>query len=332
MIRLENLVVHIIDPLVGSGVFSEEEHPLDENIFEFMETHIEKAFLDINVKELEKIGNQQLLDDISSYKNGDLEFLKLAEDMGEKLYSLFATAELEGFDLFCTRFKKDKENFLGFFLLQYKTSYIHTIDYLDEKPINKIVKQIKSLPTENQRVDEFILFNLDNDEIILKEKKYNIDVQRDFILSTYLLKVDYPLSSKDKVDIINKTSKKIVKDYYNDDVNKLAEINSIMLNSVDEDNIINIDRITNEAFETNYDVQSAYVEEIEKKGLLERKVEVEGELTKRLPKFQKIILDDGIEIKIPIEFLNDNRKVEFLSNEDGSISIILKNLTDIKNK
>lgn len=332
MIRLEKFIMHIIDPTIGAPVISEGEHPEDGPIYEFIETHIEKAFLDISIKELDRIGNEKLSTMLEDYKKEGLDFLKLSEDMAENLYSLFATAELDGFDLVCAKFTRHKVSYLGLFLFQYKTSYIHSIDYLEDKSINKIIKQKTSLATENQKLDEFVIFNLDEDEIILKEKKYNIDGDRDFILSNYFLKVDQPFSSKDKVDIVNKTNKKIVKDFYNDDVNKLAEINSILVDSVDESGTINIDSVSNKAFTNNYEVQAAYIEEVEKKGLYDRNIEVDEGLSKRLPKFQKILLDDGIEIKIPIEFLNDKNKVEFVSNENGSISIILKNLKDIKNK
>ena len=67
------------------------------------------------------------------------------------------------------------------------------------------------------------------------------------------------------------------------------------------------------------------------KGLKDKSLEVEG-LERRLPTFQKILLDDGIEMKIPVEVLNDKDKLEFIVNPDGSVSIMLKNLMDIKQK
>lgn len=332
MINLENLILHIVDPTVGSAIISEDEHPEDDSIFEYMEKHIEKSFTDIDIKELDKIGNETLTKMLENLKEKNMSFLEITEEVVEDLYRLFATAEQDGFDLVCARFTKDRVDFLGFFLLNYRNSFIHSIDNIEDKSINRIVKQNSALPSSSQKINEFIIFNLDDGNIILKEKKYNIDGDREFILSTYLLKTNIPLSPKDKVDIVNRTSKMIVKDFYNDDVNKLAEINSILLESVEDTGSINLDRINSQAFENNYEVQSAYIEEVEKKGIYERNIEVDESLIGRLPKTQRIVLDDGFEIRIPVEYLNNKDKVEFIVNENGSISIVLKNLRELQNK
>ena len=43
-------------------------------------------------------------------------------------------------------------------------------------------------------------------------------------------------------------------------------------------------------------------------------------------------MDNGIEIKIPIEYLSSIEKIEFLNNPDGSLSILLKDIRDIEGK
>ncbi len=332
MINIENLVLHIVDPTIGSAIISEEEHPEVDEIYEYLEEHFEKSFSDIDIKELDKIGNDNLLKLINDFKENNLSFLELTEEIAENLYRLFATAEQDGFDLVCAKFTQDRENYFGIFLLNYRTSYIHTIDNIDDKSINRILRQNTALPNKGQKINEFIIFNLEEENILLKEKRYNIDGDRDFILSTYLLKTSMPLSPKDKIDIVNKTTKMIVKDFYNDDVNKLAEINSILIENVEETGRINLDNVSHKAFENNYEVQAAYMEEIEKKGVYEKDIDVDEGLLGRLPKTQRIVLDDGFEIRIPIEYLNNKDKVEFIVNENGSISIILKNLKELQNK
>ena len=46
----------------------------------------------------------------------------------------------------------------------------------------------------------------------------------------------------------------------------------------------------------------------------------------------KIKTDTGIEIKIPTEYLENNRYVEFTNHADGTISIQLKNIGKIVNR
>lgn len=168
--------------------------------------------------------------------------------------------------------------------------------------------------------------------MLLKEKKYEIDGQKEYYISRYLLKSEDSLSDKEKVDIVNKVSKKLVEKYYEGDVTKLAEIKSVMLESVEETDAINVEHIKTKVFNNNLEIQNVYEEEIEKRGLTEKTIEVNENLSKKISKTQKLVTDDGIELKIPISYLTSNDKVEFLNNPDGTISVLLKNIRDIQGK
>ena len=49
-------------------------------------------------------------------------------------------------------------------------------------------------------------------------------------------------------------------------------------------------------------------------------------------KVQKIKTDKGIEIIIPVDYMNSKEYVEFRNHPDGTISIQLKNITHITSK
>ncbi|HBC96700.1 MAG TPA: hypothetical protein DC034_07910 [Clostridium sp.] len=66
--------------------------------------------------------------------------------------------------------------------------------------------------------------------------------------------------------------------------------------------------------------------------MAEKIIEVDENLDKKIPRTQKLVTDDGIEIKIPTSYLTNGNKIEFLNNPDGTISILLKNIRDIHGK
>lgn len=129
-----------------------------------------------------------------------------------------------------------------------------------------------------------------------------------------------------------KVSKKIVQDYYEDDITKMAEIKNAMVQSIEKTDTIDIDHIKREAFTKNLELQDIYEEEIKKRGLTEKTIEVNEDLNKKIPRTQKLVTDDGIEIKIPVSYLTNNNKIEFVNNTDGTISILLKSIRNIKSK
>lgn len=333
-INIEKIILHILDPSIGLPVLSEEEHPNSGEIIEFIKSHIENIFCDINIKKsfFRDENNQVkiLCRDISN--NGDL-FIEKTKELSGRMYNILdQNANIPPCDLICSLFKGDGKRYLGFFIFNYKTSYIHYVEESENGRLNTVVKQSTTLPNINQKIDEFFIIDLEDYSILLKEKKYEINEEKEYYLSKYLLKSVDLLSNKEKMDIVNKVSKKIVKDYYENDVTKLAEIKSAMVESVEETDAIDIDHIKTSVFKNNIDVQRIYDEEIEKKGLLDKTIEVNENLSKKISKTQKLVMDNGIEIKIPIEYLTSSDIVEFLNNPDGTLSVLLKNIRDIQGK
>ena len=333
-IKIEKTILHILDPSIGMPVLSEEEHPHDGEINEFISLHIENILNDINTKRSSFIGqNNQAKNICMDIVNDRDSFIENTKAFSTMMYNLIeANVSIPPCDLICSLFQGDDKKYLGFFIFNYKVSYIHYVEEMDNGRLNTVVKQATTLPNTNQKLDQFFIVNLDDFSILLKEKKYEINEEKDYYLSKYLLKSEDILSDKAKMDIVSKVSKKIVKDYYDDDIAKHAEIKSVMVESVEDTDSIDVEEVKKKVFKDNMDVQRIYDEEVIRKGLSDKTIEVNENLSKKISKTQKLVMDNGIEIKIPIEYLKGDEKIEFLNNPDGSISVLLKDIRDIKGK
>lgn len=334
IINIEKIILHILDPSLGLAVLSEEEHPNSGEIVEFIERHIENIFSDINIKKsFFKEEDNEIKDLCRDIDYENKLFIEKTKEIAQKIYQiLYRNPDIPACDLICSLFEGDGKSYLGFFIFNYKTSYIHYVEELENGRLNTVVKQSTTLANVNQKIDEFFIIDLEDFSILLKEKKYEINGEKDYYISKHLLKSEDILSDKAKVDIINKVSNKIVKDYYDNDVTKLAEIKSVMRENIEEDNSIDVDMVKSKVFKDNIDIQKKYDEEIEKKGLVDKTIEVNENLSKKISRFQKLVMDNGIEVKIPIEYLSGIEKIEFLNNTDGTLSILLKDIRDIKGK
>ncbi|HEY4544322.1 MAG TPA: nucleoid-associated protein [Tissierellaceae bacterium] len=330
MIYIKDFIIHILDSNTQLPVLSEHVHPDDLDINKYLTTHIEKSLDDISTKKFQNIDNEEITALFKDLSKKEL-FLNKSKQLAKVVYEIIYKNGIEPLDLIIINFTLNSKKYIGVFFMYYRVSYLHDIEYLDDKNLNKLVKNITSLPNENQKIDEFIFYNLSDNEFIFKEKNHDIDGIKEPIISKYILEVDVLLSPKEKLDILNKTSKKIVKDYYDDSVNKLAEVNKIILDNVETKGYIDVEDIKDKAFKDNPEVKQAYDDEMLQKGLNDKELSIEG-LEKRLPQFQKIILDDEIEIKVPVEILNDKEKLEFIVNSNGTVSIMLKDLVDIKQR
>lgn len=333
-ILIEKLIVHILDAAVGSPILSDFNYEIDSDMYEYIEKHVFKIFKDIELKKVYFTNDENLFNkNCLKFKHGEEDFIQVTKNIASRVYELMdKNSEIPSADLVCTLFKKDNSKYLGFLKLNYKESYIHYIDESQGGREVRIVKQKTALPLATQKVDECILVNMEDFSILLKEKKYEIDGEKQFYLSTQILESTETLSDKEKIDIINKASKRVVKKYCNDDVTKIAEIKNAIAQGVEDDMIINIEEVGDKVFKGNPEMQQIYNEEIEKRGLKEKTLSVNENIEKKVMKKQRLVTGDGIEIKLPASFLSRKDKVEFMANMDGTISILLKNISEIEDK
>ena len=333
-VSIERHILHILDNSIGMPIISEKEHPFNDDIYEFLKNHIEKVFKDINIKKAFFEDGENIVRDLcSSISQDNSNFLECTKRLAEIMYGIMIeNVSIPSCDLICSLFNGDDKKYLGMFILNYKTSYIHYVEELDNKKVNTVIKQRTTLPNINQRIEEFVIIDLEDNSILLKEKKYEINGEKEYYLSKYFLKSKDLLSDKEKVDIINKTSKMMVADYYDGDVKKMAEIKTAIVESIEETDSIDIEHIKNKAFNNNLELQEMYSDELYSRGLTEKAIELNENVIKKIPRTQKLVTDDGIELKIPISYLTSQDKVEFINNTDGTISILLKNIRDIQDK
>lgn len=333
-VNINKLVLHILDNTLGMTILSESEHPHDSDINDFIKAHIEKVFKDVFIKNACFENDESEIKALCERVKADKEnFLDVSKILADKLYDiLIKNINIPSCDLVCSLFDGDGKSFLGLFILNYKISYIHHVEESGDGRTNKVIKQITTLPNTSQSIDEFIIIDLDNYNILLKEKKHDIDGIKEHYLSKYFLKSQTILSDKEKVDIINKTSKKMINDFYDGDVKKMADVKKAITESIEESNNIDIEHIKKKTFNDNLELQQIYSEELEAKGVHEQHIPVNENVIKKIPKMQRLVTEDGIELKIPISYLSTEEKVEFINNPDGTISILLKNIRDIQDK
>lgn len=333
-INITQLYIHIIDGLSDLPVLSDVECNLDRDIHDYVEEHVLKLYNDENTKEVYysnpnnyvKKGIEELLESKKS-------FLSITKDLAYSLNKyIYANPSIPAGDLLCCYFTSDDKPYIGIMKFSYKDSFTHYISEGESDTTITIQKHKNILPQISQRIDEGFIIDINDEIIYLKEKKYELDNEKKYYLSEELLESTSSLTDKQKVDIINKTTKKVMKKYCNDDIQKVAEAKNIITDSYLEKGMIDIDEISDKIFENNDELKETFVGEIEKAGLNEKTVTVKPSAEKRIIKNHRLVTNDGIEIKLSSELLTSKEKIEFISNHDGSMSILLKNISDIKDK
>ena len=84
--------------------------------------------------------------------------------------------------------------------------------------------------------------------------------------------------------------------------------------------------IAEKIFEEKPELKTAFQDKMEKYDMVKEEVLPQSEATTRKYQKQHLFTDTGIEIKIPMEQYKNPGSVEFITNPDGTVSVLIKNI------
>jgi hypothetical protein len=331
-IKIKKIIVHILDLSMEMPLLSDEEHPLDHEIVEFIEGHIHKMLSDNGLRSASfKDDNrlQELFEGILKEQNN---YISYTSEVATMLYDVIIHyPDIPSADLVCTLFDVDGVPHFGMLKFNYKTSYIHYVNMNEDKKINSIIKQKTALPGDTQRVDECILVNLVDYSMKVNEKKYDINGEEKYYLSSMFLDSITEMSKKEKAKVFKKAVENFGKKHLKDDMEAAGNFAAAVTECIERNEVIDIAMVAENTFKKSPEMKQEFFEHIEKTGIEEKEIEIDKETANKVFKKHKIKTDSGIEITLPYDFFKDRDKMEFINNPDGTISIMIKNVNKIMN-
>lgn len=330
VVVIQRAILHILDGNLGIPVLSDGVLEISEILDEYITKHINRVFRDEDIKEIN--GNESknnLIDSVHIFNNDSSKFVDLSKEFGKVFFDAINKYDIPSADLLIVDLLFDSKSYLAIFKMNYKKSYIHHVNNQNEVS-NSIVCQPVSLPNDSQKIDEFIIFSLKDNRIILKEKKYEIDGKKENYISKYILNVRETKSSKEKLNIINNAAEKVINKYHPDDIETNINVNESICNGFNENRHIDIEDVANRLSKGVDSAKSEFISEIRSHGITEKELKINDNLQKRINQKQKIVTGDGIELKMPMEYFNRKDKIEIVNNIDGTISITIKNVELMK--
>ena len=330
-VSISKAILHILDTSLGIPVLSENLMSFNDEMREYTEKHIIKCYNDADLKKTKFTNSDGIfLGLIKEYLNND-DFIKFSNEVSVLFYKLISeNPDIKPCDLLFVQANVFNKDYMIILKLNYKKGYIHFTKQ-EESTKNIIIEQPCALPAATQKIDEFIFVDLNSLEIFVKEKKCQVYNEPCYYISKHLLECREEKPDKEKVKIITQATDKIIREYYDDDMFMKSQVKNIIRENVEEKLNINVAEISDKVFNDN-DAKKLYNEEIQMKGIKEPEIKVNFNYANKIKTKQKFITDEGIEINIPYEMLSNREKVEFITNPDGTISIMLKNIDNITDK
>ncbi len=333
-IRIEKVIVHILDSMVGMPVLSDTEIDFGSDFADFLKEHIYKVSAGDDVRtchfyEKESDVYQMLLE------YNDDKFIEMSKHLAESLYKIMnSNVDIPSADLAIVRFKDRDEEYLGILKINLRSNYTHRTAAVGDGNANEIVKFKAVFPSESQRLTEAAIIRLKDFQVRLVEKKYTINDEKVNYFSYLFLKCNSSLSPKTKLNLVTKAIEKVQDD--NLDEYKVTEAKMrakcIIQEELERNGGFVVEDLADKVFEEEPDMRNAFQEKMEKYDMVKQEVIPQNETTVRKYQKQCLYTDTGIEIKIPMDRYKDSDSVEFITNPDGTISVLIKNIGHLEAK
>lgn len=333
MIIINQAVLHILDFNSGITVFSDRTLPLENSVEAFLLKHIEKSYQDQSLKTGDFYEDSVFKQRINDYcKRENVSFIEFSRWLAEKMYEAVAKSDnLVSADLLVADIKIDDRRMIAIFKCNNKIGFIHQVTQSDAGICNEIINHYAILPNLSQKIDECAFIDVTDGSIKFSDKKYICEGDAVFLLPEVILECAYTTSPKVALSEMTTIAKKVAEKHGQNTVEAVTAAKSFIAEKVQQFESVEPAELSKEIFKDSPLLQEEYLVEAQNAGLADT-VKLEADYAIKKTKMHKLKTDTGIELNIPLDYFQNTEYVEFINNSNGTVSINLKNISNIINK
>lgn len=331
-IRIIQMIVHILDSTVGMPVLSDTLLEYGSDFGDFVREHIGRIGGGDEAKECEFYQKESEIYQLLSEGIGE-RFIPLSQEIAFQLYTLMnSNIDIPSADLLVVHFGCGQEEYLALLKMNFKSGYTHRTLSGEEGNVNDIISYKAVLPGQSQRLTEAAIIDLHSLKLWVVEKKYEVNGEKTNYFSYLFLKCSSQLSHKTKLNIVTKAIDKVQREGLEEwnAYEAQMQAKAIIQEELASKGGFVVEELADRVFEEQADLRNAFQEQIEKYDMVREEVIPQSEATTRKYQKQHLLTNTGIEIKIPMEQYRDTGSVEFITNEDGTISVLIKNIEHLE--
>lgn len=296
---------------------------LNETSIDYYHKKLEKTLTSSTMKELIVGSMHELMLRSDQMLESEENFIKQAHDITDQLYQLGAVIEeMPNCNVLFVDCIKDGEKYIVILKLNYRTIPMSVV----EEGVVRITKQ-QVLPTAGSTVDEAVIINVDTKQLYLIEKKYMIDGKNDYYLNPQWIKGEEQLTDKQKFNTMKKVIKKMDDIYNVNDGKALPLMKQEINEKIETHQPVKPLEIVKKVLEKDYQAQEESELMLKDLGINEED-KIQSISTTAMD-MCKLVLDDDIEVSLPIDEYLDGNHLEKRKEEDGTYSIILKDIKEV---
>lgn len=323
-------ILHIFDYQSNQTIISDQTMNLDDST---IEKYIHKTILKCMQDLRNQVGyfheTSSVLACIKNYQSQQANFSDTTKQLSKKFQPFFQSTT-KAYDLLCVDYTYDTQRYMGMYVLENQMAYTHLTKTNAGLLENTITKQSSLLPNTTKKLNAYANIDFTNFQIsfvdTLDWKQDDVQVLKDSILDC--------TCEESKQEILQKVNDVVEEVALQVDSNPtllLSKYKNYVKEAIEDELPITTEQLATNVFNETEEMQDTFLSS-SLQHELPKEVEVPKQYISRKMKNQKIKTDTGIELTFPTEYSKDSNYIEFVRNEDGKISIEIKNIGEIINK
>lgn len=332
MIIIEKAILHILDFHSGVTVYSDAELPVKDSVETWLLKHVERAWGSQDAKPGTFFQDSAFLKELQDYESGTLDFVALSKAIAKTLDDALTHAEeMPASDVIVAQVSIDEVPYLVILRSNSHIGFTHQVNQTEDGIQNEIINHYSIMPNLSQKIDEFAFINRKTRAVKTAAKKYKIDGEPVTVLPEVLLECSLTPSPKEAMKNLSKAAAQVAETYGQDKVATEAAVKSYVAETMQKGAELDLQEAGKEIFQDNPAMQQELDTAIRDAGITEP-VQMDPEATLKKVSRHKLKTDTGIELTIPTDYFDNTEFVEFNNNEDGTLSITLKHISNIVNR
>lgn len=353
MLTINHAILHAFDFETGSAYLSDHELDMDEKLVKsFVRRHLRRCVASDQNMHGEFSSNSGFAEELRLYLTNLNSFIEFSKQIAQFFWETLRTCDdLVQADLLVADFQERAEapkadasdedlerayngevtRRFAVLLLPRSQMFMHSIEHPSGGSFNEIVRHDATLPNPSAKVNTYVLVDCDTMAIDYSDKVRTIAEAEVWVMQNLLLKCSREPSSNEVI----KTVARIVEEVAEEGGENVAEVVSrakaCVAHSAEVDERVMPEQIGRQVFEDEPRLLER-CEEAMREAELPEEVQVRRAAARRLTKTHRIRTDTGIDIAFPSEYSASPDHLAFQREEDGTISIVIRNVKSIENR
>ncbi len=215
-----------------------------------------------------------------------------------------------------------EESYIIFLKLNHQAGFICQ---LDEEGLISWKRNTMLVPPASKKVTEYLYINLSDSTVRVSDYDCYVNGEKVNYLADLICKIRPKKSEKETIEAITDAIAATIEEKYEEEIpQKLIESKKAVAAIVEEKGTIAPEDLKQTVFADNEEAADRYMEKLVEERLPKGPVEVSTKMERRLNRKQKIVTASGIEILVPMEFLQDSSVFEYVQDETGKVCIMIK--------